>query len=113
MDNVNDSQHTRSELGEVMNDLQRGLNSASYLDMLIQDESESGSGSRSQILIQEIKGCFSRAMATLNNSTTQANNEFVNQLHLLYASSDQNISIPSNSRSSNGPRYYIYYTCSF
>jgi hypothetical protein len=102
MENVNRSQRTQFELGlgEVMNDLQRGLASASYLDTLIQD----GAGSDAQVLVEEIKGCFSRAMTTLN-SPTQAD-EYLNPLQLPYATSQNTASaIQSNPRRRNRPRY--------
>ncbi|KAJ3703175.1 hypothetical protein LUZ61_006880 [Rhynchospora tenuis] len=89
MESVNHGQSTQEELGEVMNNLQRGLNSASSLEVLIQDRSESNA----QILIQDIKSCFSRAMTTLNSSNLA--NEFLNQLQLPYGNSE-NISIQSN-----------------
>ncbi|KAJ4796000.1 WRKY DNA-binding protein 67 [Rhynchospora pubera] len=89
MESVNHGQSTQEELGEVMNNLQRGLNSASSLEVLIQNRS----GSNAQILIEDIKSCFSRAMTTLNSSNLA--NDFLNQLQLPYANS-QNISIHSN-----------------
>jgi hypothetical protein len=105
MENVNRSQRTQSELGlgEVMNDLQRGLDSASYLDVLIQD----GAGSNAQVLIQEIRGCFSRAMTTLKSSG-QAD-EYLNQLQLPYATSQNYTAsaIQSSPRRRNKPRYAI------
>ncbi|XP_078181100.1 transcription factor WRKY45-1-like isoform X2 [Carex rostrata] len=84
MERANSSQSTQPELGEVMDDLQRGLDTASSLDMLIQDRS----GSNALILIAEIKACFSRALITLNSSNLT--NEFMNQLELPSASSQNN-----------------------
>ncbi|KAJ3669085.1 hypothetical protein LUZ60_011035 [Juncus effusus] len=69
----NQEENLQLNLQQVINELQRGQDSANWLESVIQNRT----GSNAQNLVEDIKGCFSRALTALDSS-----NQVSNQLQL-------------------------------